>query len=84
MSATMSFGIQRIDRKDFQVLPVRGSMGNRECAKLESGADAGPAAAAIQRRFDRQFDAAHEPSKPAHPGTAFDSQPGCLRTESRL
>jgi len=36
MSATMSFGIQRIDRKDFQVLSVSGYMGNSECAKLES------------------------------------------------
>jgi len=35
MSATMSFGIQRIDRKDFQVLSVSGYMGNNDCAKLE-------------------------------------------------
>ena len=35
MSATTSFGIQRVDRKDFQVPSVSGYMGNSECAKLE-------------------------------------------------
>ena len=32
----MSFGIQRLDREDFQVLSVSGYMGNDDCAKLEA------------------------------------------------
>ena len=35
MSATMSFGIQCLDREDFKVLTVGGYMGNTECEKLE-------------------------------------------------
>lgn len=36
MSATMSFGIQRLDREDFQVLSVSGYMGNDDCERLEA------------------------------------------------
>lgn len=36
MSATMTFGIQRLDREDFQVLSVGGYMGNDECENLEA------------------------------------------------
>lgn len=32
----MGFGIQRTDRRRFQVLSVQGYMGNRECGQLEA------------------------------------------------
>ena len=40
-----------------------------------TGADAGQAIAAIQRLFERQFDKAYEPSKPAPPDNVSDSKP---------
>lgn len=36
MNANLSFGIQRLNREDFQVLPVSGYMGNDDSWKLQA------------------------------------------------